>query len=498
MSALSSHEGGGAFLGGLFGQTSGIGSKKYMFGDGTYSQNIIQGGSVLQPQNGYQAQVDRILGTNIGTLIGYGGLAAAFDGNTSQAIAAVATITGSGAQYCGKDYGAGNAKIITGFRVYGSTDQGFCDSGAGTITHTLQGSNDNSNWTDIGAVTAANATGSPVVSKFDCVNTTAYRYVRMRHSGGTTNSCYAEVQFFEQVIPVNVQCIVVTGAATVAPDSLLNVAYCQGDALVVDGASASLTASTACKGLFALFKSGIYFINSAGASMTAKGVAGQVLSDPSLLDLVPTQYAKKLKRAFWDSIKLQKDGAAGTGRQTTVNVPGKPGNAGGAWQTGSGGSGAVANSGQGGAGSMGTCFSGGAGGGADVNTSGSGDGALYGGQGGYAVYANSTAGAGNPAGTGGQGSTGVGTGGLLILAASTISIASSCIVQADGVQNTPQAVHTSGGSTGGGIVGIIYGDGYTNNGTVRANGGAAGTSGSGSSYYGGAGGAGSVNIAQAA
>jgi hypothetical protein len=85
----------------------------------------------------------------------------------------------------------------------------------------------------------------------------------------------------------------------------------------------------------------------------------------------------------------------------------------------------------------------------------------------------------------------------LLLAAPTVLIASGSVVQADGVQNTPQSIHTSGGSTGGGIVGVIYQTAYTNSGTVRANGGAQGTSGSGSPYYGGAGGAGDVRAVTA-
>lgn len=290
--------------------------------------------------------------------------------------------------------------------------------------------------------------------------------------------------------------ITITGAATVAPNGD-NIAFVMCDTLVLDGASASLTASSACKGLIVIAKTKIEFKNGAGASMTAKGVSGQVLVNPTLYSLIPATHQPKIKASFWQSISLQKDGAAGTANQTTVNVPGITGNAGGAWQSGSGGSGAVANSGTAGGGAIGTCFSGGSGGGGNVNsTAGWSAGEAYGGAGGTSGYSNSRGGAGNPGGASPGGAGATGTGGLLILAAPTIIVGSGSVVQADGVQN-PDATHTNGGSSGGGIVGVIHGGSYTNSGTVRASGGAPGTSSSGASYYGGAGGAGSVNVTTA-
>ncbi len=49
---LSSHEGGGGWPGGVGGLPPGPFGARSMFGDGTYSQNVIQGGSVLQPVGG--------------------------------------------------------------------------------------------------------------------------------------------------------------------------------------------------------------------------------------------------------------------------------------------------------------------------------------------------------------------------------------------------------------------------------------------------------------
>jgi hypothetical protein len=287
--------------------------------------------------------------------------------------------------------------------------------------------------------------------------------------------------------------ITITGAATIAPDAN-GTAFAMCDTLVLDGAGASLTSSTACKGLFVIAKTKIEWKNGAGASMTAAGVSGQVMSNPTLYSLIPATYQGKFKQSSWESISLQKDGAAGTANQTTINVQGATGNAGGAWQSGSGGAGAVANSGTAGGGAIGTCFSGGSGGGGNVNsTAGWSAGVAYGGAGGTSGYSNSRGGAGNPGGSAPGGAGATGTGGLAIFASTTIIVASGSVVQADGVQN-PSAVHTNGGSSGGGIVGMIHGGSYTNSGTVRANGGAAGTSGSGAPYYGGPGGAGSVNV----
>lgn len=304
--------------------------------------------------------------------------------------------------------------------------------------------------------------------------------------------------------------ITITGAATIAPDAGTNVAFAMCRTLVLDGASASLTASVPCKGLLVFANRKIELKNGAGITMTKKGVAGQVMTNPTLRDLVPSVYLGRFSRRRLASFALQKDGAAGAAPKVGGSQPGGTGTAGGAWQSGGGGSGAIVNSGPSGAGGMGSCFSSGAGGGAVGNgpdplptrpTAGP-----YGGAGGRAYFEASGqggGGAGNPGGQGWQAAAygETGTAGLLILVAPDVLIGSGCVVQSDGAAGgaliAANNSHGGGGGTGGGILGILYRNAYTNNGTARSSGGPGGLSSSGSNYYGGPGGPGSVNIQQA-
>lgn len=81
--------------------------------------------------------VDRTTGTNIGNMTNGGGLAAAFDGNTSQAHTACARIdVGDG--YVGKTFGAG--KIFSRALVYGSNNLGLYENNP-TVTIRIYGKN---------------------------------------------------------------------------------------------------------------------------------------------------------------------------------------------------------------------------------------------------------------------------------------------------------------------------------------------------------------------
>lgn len=146
----------------------------------------------------------------------------AWDSNLSQGIASSSYAGAAGVRYTGKDWGSGNTKIVTGFKAWGSTDQGFCDSGGGTVTHTPYGSNtaptSPTDGTALGSVTAANATGSPQVSKLDISSTTPYRYHWLTQSGAqATNCCYTEVQFFESTTATNMTLIPTAITAGAAP-----------------------------------------------------------------------------------------------------------------------------------------------------------------------------------------------------------------------------------------------------------------------------------------
>ena len=104
-----------------------------------------------------------------------------------------------------KDWGAGNSKIIAGFKCYGvtGTPADFVGvAGNPLVTFTLYGSNDASNWTSLGSTTANNASvgGGSIVSKLTGITvTTAYRYheVRITQSAGANTMYCDECQFYE-------------------------------------------------------------------------------------------------------------------------------------------------------------------------------------------------------------------------------------------------------------------------------------------------------------
>ncbi len=152
-------------------------------------------------------------------------------------------------------------------------------------------------------------------------------------------------------------------------------------------------------------------------------------------------------------------------------------------------------------GGIGSCFSGGSGSGGSAHAGSSncaspgGQGGDYGGPGGYSTAYTGTAsgnghtaggGAGNPGGTalignatpvGNPGSNG--TGGLLILVVGgNLIINNGGIIQADGTNGGDKSGGndgSGGGGSGGGSIALVYRGTYTNNGTVRANGGNGGS-----------------------
>lgn len=143
-------------------------------------------------------QIAQGVGAAIGTMTGMGGLAAAFDGNTSQANNACAYVAAS-TGYVGKDWGSGTTRRVVGFKYWASNNYGFAYSGSGNVTLTLLGSNTNdvATATSLGSVSVANV-NSAVAEFTNSSIGTAYRYhwVSCAQSGATQVNC-AEVQFFE-------------------------------------------------------------------------------------------------------------------------------------------------------------------------------------------------------------------------------------------------------------------------------------------------------------
>lgn len=148
-------------------------------------------------------QVSQAAGTAIGDMVNNGGLAAAFDGTTSQATASCAVKTvGGGTVYIGKDWGSGNSKIIGKFVIWGSSDNGFAANSTGTsVTLALQGSQDNSAWTTLftsSAFTDSNGISKTYTDPTDAIDiSTAYRYHRIAITLATYNPKCAELQFWE-------------------------------------------------------------------------------------------------------------------------------------------------------------------------------------------------------------------------------------------------------------------------------------------------------------
>lgn len=297
--------------------------------------------------------------------------------------------------------------------------------------------------------------------------------------------------------------VTITGASTVAPDATTGAAVVVCNTLTLDGASASLTPSTNCKGLIIFAKTKIEMKNGAKLNIDKLGKAGN-FGNLTVLDLM----SQSLKATFspyaltrLSTYVVFGDGAVG-GDGVTTSSSGNPGQPARAMQTGGGGSGMSGTSaghGTGKGGKGGPC-SGGAGSGGNLNnnltTANAGD---FGGPGsdGAGAIPNGTywagGGAGDPVGAGSYPGKGPG-GGLLMLFTPALSIASACVVSADGAQGgLPGGSGSPGGSAGGGCVCVVTkSGGYSNAGTVRAAGGAAVAG--GSSLNGGAGGAGSVNI----
>jgi len=155
-----------------------------------------------------QTQIAQGTGTALGDMTANGGLAAAFDGNLSQADASSAGTASVSVTvgYVGKDWGDGDAKTVTGFRVYGPNNQ-FIGCSSGTVTITLFGSTDNfsSSNVNLGNIAAADGNAAVVISKLSGLTTTAYRYHRLEiaapaNSGSGNRIRAAEVQFFEDTL----------------------------------------------------------------------------------------------------------------------------------------------------------------------------------------------------------------------------------------------------------------------------------------------------------
>jgi hypothetical protein len=134
-------------------------------------------------------------------MIDGGGLAAAFDGNSSQAQLSGTAMGGAPtgfSSFVGVDWGSGVSKTVARVLVTGPNDANMLGSGGGT-TFKIQGSNDNSTYADLTGVLnfpAGFAASLDVTSGITI--TTAYRYHRLAFTGNGTNYLsVAEIALFE-------------------------------------------------------------------------------------------------------------------------------------------------------------------------------------------------------------------------------------------------------------------------------------------------------------
>ncbi|MBS1983120.1 MAG: hypothetical protein JST16_03015 [Bdellovibrionales bacterium] len=152
-----------------------------------------------------QTLVGATVGTTIGNMTTYGGLAGCFDGVTSQSWSGGCNYTSQpGWGYVGKDWGSGNTKSISRFIVYATNDYAFSVAGDSN-TIKLQGSDDNSTWTDLYTSSSFTSSNSQTIDVSSGITNSAYRYHRIGvyTAQGSYNVRAAEVVFYETTAAAN-------------------------------------------------------------------------------------------------------------------------------------------------------------------------------------------------------------------------------------------------------------------------------------------------------
>ena len=137
-------------------------------------------------------------GTNIGDMTTYGGLAAAFDGETSEINNNSAAKTSVTAAYVGKNYSGG--KAIAKAEVWPTSNVGYAGS-ASSITFNLRGKAtapaNSADGTLLGTLTISETSSGPATITSSV--TTSFAYVWVEITVGSSDDLYfAEVQFYER------------------------------------------------------------------------------------------------------------------------------------------------------------------------------------------------------------------------------------------------------------------------------------------------------------
>lgn len=147
------------------------------------------------------AQISQELGSIIGDMTANGGLAAAFDGVTSQIGTSSALRSSTSNAYCGKNYSSTPQKIGKAL-IYGSSDTGYLGSGISSGTAYLYAKasspasyNDGTLLGQVTIASDADATDMKTIISGD--QNTSWNYVWIALVGNTSGALFlAEVQIF--------------------------------------------------------------------------------------------------------------------------------------------------------------------------------------------------------------------------------------------------------------------------------------------------------------
>lgn len=129
------------------------------------------------------------LGTNIGTMTNYGGLAAAFDYNINKPLQFCAAAFPSAAgltNWVGKYWGTSNSQIVTSYSLYAPNNSTFL--GSTTSVYEFQGSDDASTWTTLDSGTTAGTVAEVITAS--PTSTTNYYYHRAIFTGDGVSVLY--------------------------------------------------------------------------------------------------------------------------------------------------------------------------------------------------------------------------------------------------------------------------------------------------------------------
>ncbi|WP_220150849.1 hypothetical protein [Thalassospira xiamenensis] len=200
-------------------QSDSLAVKTDAFYDAVNDWYTNQSGSVL---------ISQASGTPIGNMSAFGGLSAAYDGVIDQAEASCAAFdSGAGNATNGKDWGSGNSKTVTRFRVRTPSDKTDFSFSQGSVSLKLQGSTDNFSSSVVDLYTGT--TGVPGISTWvdvasGIVMSSAYRYHRVVFgSENGSRRSVAEVEFYEADTATNM--ILRPSASTILADAQTVLGY---------------------------------------------------------------------------------------------------------------------------------------------------------------------------------------------------------------------------------------------------------------------------------